>query len=140
MYGDSDAMTAAREDVKSAHEAFKAAAAKLRRVHAPASVKLARIEYVKAEAVFTLALQDLTEARRAQLRELEDGKLLNRYCGALNYSYEANMSDYSMGSINRAAEDVEDVRAILDERGFGPRDEIVRHAAGGWVAKIEVSA
>jgi hypothetical protein len=142
-----EAEEAAAHEVEKAHTAFQKAADHLKRVSNPVSVEKARREYTVAQTEFEAALIAQTNTKRATLRELSTEDLVKHYAGALNSSYEAEMSDYSMGSITSARTRVENISAVLEERGLS-RDEVVvwqtadaEHPyRSGWTPKATVTA
>lgn len=129
----SDEAKALRTAVEDKREALEVARKKLNRVTKPESVSLARTVYASAALDLEEAMAAVRLGRRAALSMLDDEALLKRHAAAANYSYEANMSDYSMGSINRAAEDLADVKAVLESRGFDTLRTIISAGARGWI-------
>lgn len=70
------------------------------------------------------SIQMLLEKRRDELTEITDKdpeehkRLLKALEHARNYSYEANMGDYSMASINSAKAQVDAAKQALIDAGY----------------------
>lgn len=120
-----EAEKAARAVITGAQDRIKAANRKLNRVSNPTSVEAAKAELAAAFAENDAAHEAFRELRRSELRAMSDEDLIKRHAGNANYSVEANMGDYSMGSINRARDELDDTRAVLAERGIDDKASIV---------------
>lgn len=99
-----------------AHEAVQALLKKARRLRSTDSISKNNIAYGKAQQVLAEANARDETARRAELEDVDDDVLYRMDKNARASSYEASMSDYSMGSISRARREVEDIAFEISRR------------------------
>jgi len=130
MYEYSDEAKALRAEIDAAQEERKKALTYWKQSTTPATIEKWKARYLAAGERIVAACKALKEGRRAELEELDDAALAARLASALNYSFEATMSDYSIDSINRAQSAVDDAKEVLEARGY-EKDQVVEYVKDG---------
>ena len=81
----------------------------------------------------TMNANEIIATVTAAQNTLDNARLevANKIVSARNYSFEANMNDYSIASINHAADEVREANELALKLGFDP-DELVTSDGGTW--------